>query len=467
MNLYDLIIIGNIVTNILKIIFVTYALSILQNKRYRMQEYGITILMYSISFILFKDDDWRTYVIKNFYTVFIFIVYLFKIKVEIGTNIARILVLITSFEMVQFIAAISGSICALFISKVSLRRQVISGVVSMLLLAVFLSIIINGVKNKIIKLELSFSKKCMACFIYGFIVCIKIPFLYTEIRDALALKMVILTILCCTVIFLIISKIDKRNAVKEREIIEENNKKLSTKLHKSQEILPAMVQVLSHVTENGGTEMETQKAQELLEEVNNLYGRQLKENSKEDLQLKNFCSTGLKILDQQLKVYQMEASDRDVNLDIFVQAPINDIIKKDDIDQWKLQRAVGDLVRNAFRAVESEDKKCRANKHILLIIGCRYEGILEIAVVDNGTEFPLHVIEAFGNRGITTGGTGNGLADLVEFADEMGASISVDEFDGRTSLFTKRVSISFDKQGKKYFYSSRSEFVKGSFWNTR
>ena len=302
---------------------------------------------------------------------------------------------------------------------------------------------------------------------YLLIICLKVPFLYTDIQEARIFKIMMLTIICCTVIFLIISKIDKHNAEKEKAKIEENNKKLSTKLHKSQEILPAMVQVLSNVTESGRTEMETREAHELLEEVSDLYEQQLKENSKEDLQLKNFCSTGLKILDQQLKVYQMEAIDRNVNLDIFVQAPINDLMKKNGIDQLKLQRAVGDMVRNAFRAVESEDKKCHVNKHILLIIGCQYEDILEVAVVDNGTEFPLHVIEAFGKRGVTTGGTGNGLADLVEFADETGASISVDEFDGKTSLFTKKVSIIFDKRRMNYFNSPRKESVGSSFWNTQ
>ena len=321
-------------------------------------------------------------------------------------------------------------------------------------------------KNGMIDVNFTSFNKCLTCLIYFLVVCVKIPFLYTDIKDGRVLKIVLLTNICCIIVFLIISGIDKRNAEKERTRIEENNKKLTTRLHKSQEILPAMVQVLSQVAENSGTEMETQKAHELLAEVNDLYGRQLRENSEEDLQLKNFCSTGLKVLDQQLKVYQMEAIDRNVNLDIFIQAPINDLIKKDGIDQLKLQRAVGDLVRNAFRAVEREDKKCRASKHILLIIGCRYEDILEVAVVDNGTEFPLHVIEAFGKRGVTTGGTGNGLADLVEFADDMGASISVDEFDGRTSLFTKRVSISFDKQRKNNFNSTRKEYIGGSFWNT-
>lgn len=55
----------------------------------------------------------------------------------------------------------------------------------------------------------------------------------------------------------------------------------------------------------------------------------------------------------------------------------------------------------------------------------------------------------------------------MEFADEMGASISVNEFDGKTSLFTKRVSISFDKQGINYFNSHRKGQVGSSFWNTQ
>jgi len=147
---------------------------------------------------------------------------------------------------------------------------------------------------------------------------------------------IFITMVCCTIIFFVISRIERHNAEMERAKMEENNKNLSSKLHKSQEIIPAVVQVLSNVTENNGMEMEEQETQKLLSEMTDLFGQQLKENSKEDLQLKSFCSTGLKILDQQLKVYQMEAIDRNVNLDIYVQAPINDIIKRDDIDQLKL-----------------------------------------------------------------------------------------------------------------------------------
>lgn len=417
--------------------------------------------MYIIGYRLLQSDNWGIYVVQCIYTVFILWSNLRNEYHNSNELFSKICVLLSVYEI--------GSIMCDFIGLILLWAlssgidKVEWGLTSSLIIRTiyFISLLKCFPGTATLK---NVTKR-NGYISYLLVVSLKIPVLYSDIRDALVLKMVFLTIICCTVIFLIISRIDKHNAEKERAKIEENNKKLSSKLHKSQEILPAMVQVLSNVKENGGTEMEEQEAHKLLEEVSDLYGQQLKENSKEDLQLKNFCSTGLKILDEQLKVYQMEALDRNVNLDIFVQAPINGIIKKDNIDQLKLQRAVGDLVRNAFRVMEREDKKCRAKGHILLIIGCQYEGILEIAVVDNGAEFPLHVIQAFGRRGVTTGGTGNGLADLVEFADETKASIRVDEFAWETSTFTKKVSIIFDKQRMNYFNSTRSELIEGSFWN--
>ncbi|MBR3602889.1 MAG: HAMP domain-containing histidine kinase [Lachnospiraceae bacterium] len=329
---------------------------------------------------------------------------------------------------------------------------------------VFILSVMYIVKSKIVNYNWTFSKMCIAYFVYFLVIFGKIPFFYTDITENKAMKGMFIVAICCTIIFFIISRIERHNAEMERAKIEENNKKLSTKLHKSQEIIPAVVQILNDVTENSGKEMEEHETQKLLNEMTDLFGQQLKQNSKEDLQLKNFCSTGLKLLDQQLKVYQMEAVDRGVNFDIYVQAPISEIIKRENIDQLKLQRALGDLIRNAFRAIERNSNKCRAKGHVLLIIGCRYEGILEIAVVDNGAEFPLHVIEAFGRRGVTSWGTGNGLADTMEFAEETGASICVEEFDGKTNSFTKKVSMIFDKCRKNYYNSSRKELVGGSFW---
>ena len=454
-----------LVTNIIEIFYITYSLSIVQNKVYKLKDFCICILLYLPSFFLLKDNDWRIYIIKHVYMLFIFIVYLLKCEIEVNKYIPLICMLLSVCGIVKVVIAAMGSITALFLYVKFLSLETLGTLSAIFYMIVFCWLMIKTMKSRVVNIEFTFTKKCIAYLIYFIVICAKIPFLYTDIQDALALKMVLISIICCTVIFFIISRIEKHNADKERALIEENNKILSTKLHKAQEILPAMVQAVSDVVENSGKEMEGQQARKLLAEMTDMYGQNLKENSKEDLQLKNFCSTGLALLDQQLKGYQIEASDKNINMDIFVQAPINEIMKKDGIDQWKLQRAVGDMVRNAFRVEEKEDKKCRLNKHILLIIGCQYEDVLEISVLDNGKPFPLYVIETFGKRGVTTGGTGNGLADLVEFADETNASIWVEEFAWETDSFTKKVSIKFDCRRLNYFNSPREAFIKNVFWN--
>ena len=453
-----------LLTNMIEIFAIIYFLSCIVNITYRMRDFIISILLYLPTFFFLEDNDWKIYVLRNVYLMLIFILYLLKNRGNLKQYLSLICILLSVCGMLKILAAFLGALTAVVmpIDFIMLETQIVLATTVYMFL--FALILIYILKHKISNYTLSFSKKCIAYFLYFFVIFGRIPFVYADLQEARPLKTAIISMVCCTIIFFIISRIERHNAEMERAKIEENNKKLSTKLHKSQEIIPAVVQVLSNVAENSGKEMEEQETQKLLNEMTDLFGQQLKENGKEDLHLKNFCSTGLTVLDHQLKGYQMEAIDRGVNLDIYVQAPINDIIKRNNIDQLKLQRAVGDLIRNAFRVIINEKRSSRTNGHILLIIGCQYEGILEIAVVDNGAQFPLHVIETFGRRGVTTGGTGNGLADLVEFAEETKATICVEEFDGKTDSFTKKISMIFDKQRENWFISSRWEQVNSSYW---
>lgn len=455
---------GRFIFSIIELFFITYSLNTVLEVKYKVRNLVVCILLYLPCFFFLETNDWKMYVLKQLYLLLIYVSYLCKRQDKITQYVPLICVMLNVYGIIKVLIGVLAVVTVEIVPFEFVPKDVRITVVSIGYMLICITTLICFMKNRISNYNWTFSKKCMACFLYFFVVFSKIPFLYTEIQDGLILKMVFVTIICCTIIFFIISRIERHNAEMERAKIEENNKKLSTKLHKSQEIIPAVVQILNDVTENSGKEMEEHETQKLLTEMTDLFGQQLKQNSKEDLQLKNFCSTGLIILDQQLKVYQMEAIDRGVNFDIYVQAPINELIKRDNIDQMKLQRALGDLIRNAFRAIERNSKKCRAKGHILLIIGCRYEGILEIAVVDNGEEFPLHVIEAFGKRGVTSWGTGNGLADMVEFAQETKASICVEEFDGKTNSFTKKVSMIFDKCRKNYYNSVRKELIESSFW---
>lgn len=449
-----------------RFIYVTEILSILRNIKIKKYKKLFYLCLYSIGYVVLERNNYQSYLFQYIYFFFVVCLEMNKLKTKIMEFTSHICTVLISFEVINLIGNVLAALLTGILKNSFIKMAYIAVACAFFIKSIMIGWVIHSIKKYNINLKLSFLKQCLAWIIYLIVVCAKIPFLYTDIRDAFEWKVIFLTIICCTVIFLVISQIEKCNAEQEIARIEENNKILSTKLHKSREILPAMVQVLNHVTGNNGEEMDEQEAHKLLEEVNDLYGQQLKENNKEDVQLKSFCSTGLRILDQQLSFYQREAIDKDVNFDIYVQAPINELLKRDDIDQLRFQRALGDLVRNAFRSLEREDKKCRAKGHILLIIGCRYEGILEISVVDNGVSFPLYVIETFGKRGVTTGGMGNGIADLVDFAKEIRASICLDEFEGETNSFTKKVSIIFDKKGINIFNSARRGLVTGPFWST-
>lgn len=456
-------------TQVIKVVYVYNCLAIIASNKEKKLSTVVCLVAYLIFHFEFIDYNYKLYIVKNVISNILFLEVAKIKKVERNLAIPYITLILLIYDIVIFVSSISGMIIISFLPPIlqeEKRKYIVVILILTFLRVCFVFFILKLIRRKRVYYKNIIISKYGIALGYFFVICAKIPFLYTEIQDGITWKMIFLTIICCTVIFLVISKIDRHNAEEEKARIEENNKILITKLHKSKEILPAVVYALNDIAESGKMEMEEQNTHKLLAEVADLYGLQVKEDSKDDLRLKNFCSTGLTLLDQQLRLYQSEALDRNVNLDILVQAPIDVQMKKNNIDRLRLQRAVGDMVRNAFRAIEREDKKCRSRGHILLIIGCRYENILEIAVVDNGAAFPLRAVESFGRRGITTGGTGNGLADLVEFAMDANASVWLEEFPETEDGFTKKLAIIFDNKRQNFLKSSIREQVDSSFWNT-
>lgn len=446
-------------TRIIKGIFIyetlDYELKLKNNKRNKI----VLIIFFCFGYYLFQAENYRAYIYRHIYTFLLLYFYSKRGEYPKECQIPTICIVVGIYEIINTVTNIITVIIVFFLpidEEYAKNGMVILAIV---LRIIFLFLGFKLVKRKKQNWESIQRIKYLIYFMVLFILSVRIPFLYTDIKDIREWKVIILSITFCTAIFFVILQLDRHNAAKEKARIEENNKKLNTKLHQSQEILPAVMQILNDVTINNGTKMEENKAHKLLEEVSTLLSQQRKENGKYDLKLKTFYSTGLEILDMQLNIYQSEAIEKKVNLDIFVQAPIDKVIKEKGIDQLRLQRAIGDLIRNAFNAI---GRKQDAGGHILVVIGCQNEGILEIIVMDDGNEFPLLVLEDFGRRGNTLGGTGNGLADLTEFAKDVNASIYVEEFEEGADSFTKKISLIFDDSGINFIESKRKGLIKSS-----
>lgn len=435
-----------------------YSLQLEKSKK----EKFVFMLLYMLGFYGIGIGTYQGYISWYIYAFIIFFIYSRKEIHKKSLQISILCMYLGIYELISILMNLATVIIVFFLPFEFVNTKSGIVVISALIRVYILFLCFNYFKEMKLNYEKILKNRYLIYILFLLVVFIKIPFLFTGITEIREWKAFILAICSCSVIFFVISQIERSKVAKEKARIEESNKALTAKLHKSREILPAVVQVLRGVTEKSGIEMEKHDTRKLLKEVNNLYGQQIKENVKEDIQLKNFCSTGLSVLDQQLNVYQYEAIEREYNLDIFVQEPIDGLVKRHGIAQLKLQRTIGDLVRNAFRAI---GRRCEKNGHILLIIGCRYENILELAVMDNGAEIPLYVLETFGKRGVTTEGTGNGLADLREFAKDVKASIRIDEFREEEDLFTKKISVIFDGQNRYILDSSRREMIKSSIWN--
>ncbi len=226
----------------------------------------------------------------------------------------------------------------------------------------------------------------------------------------------------------------------ERRQLWEDNKRMSSEIHRSKEIIPAIQSTLDRLVENRDNE-------ELIQEIRQLCGEQMKESKAESMQEKQFPSTGVAVLDEQLKMFGQEAASRGINLDVFVADLVKPALKQQKIQEMDFLRLVGDLTRNAFRAVADE------TGNILIIFGY-LQGDFQLEIYDDGKPFPEFVLEQFGKRGLTTGGTGNGLADILECVDKYQASYYMEEY-AQQDTFTKEIRIVWDGKNDRVIQPNR------------
>lgn len=393
--------------------------------------------------VYFPADTLRLYFLKNIFEIAAMSFYL-QYRRKGNGNIyitAEACLLELTYEIIYLISAIGGNAVYWILGiTLDLYQEESLIIFSAIIITIVLAVE-DRVKNKWRPIALSTNQyRLLIIFSCVIFYSIKATFIFTDISYAQVYKGAIIAMIVSLAAFVVISGNEKYKTAEEKVKIEEDNRRLSAQLHKSKEVLPVMLSVLKEMIDEDTGE-ENQQAYRLLREVHDLYGQQLIENHKEDLVLKSFGSTGLQILDQQLEKYLKEAQEKKINMDIFIPEPIDKLLREEKINRLKFQRTVGDMIRNAFFAVEKADD---GEGEIFVIIGCGDESFLEIVVLDNGVYFPKAVLKNFGQRGITTGGTGNGLADIVEFVKEEKASLILEEYESGEEMFSKRFTVLFD-----------------------
>lgn len=240
---------------------------------------------------------------------------------------------------------------------------------------------------------------------------------------------------CLVGIFTILWLMDHYKMAKIQKMYAEDNKQMSQKLHRSKEILPMIANYASSMDAAQDEEMRKK-----LEAVCHDYGKEL---GGAEMSAELFDTTGIDLVDLLLKTKITECVEQDIELDVFVGTQIHKDMKRLDIGDGEIARLIGDLLRNAIHAVNG-----LKNKMILLLIVKDEDEHVLIRIYDSGIPFPPYVLERFGERGNTTWGTGNGLADLMDTLKRVHASIEINTEMAPGDVFTKEICICFDGEDR-------------------
>lgn len=235
-----------------------------------------------------------------------------------------------------------------------------------------------------------------------------------------------------TMLFTAFMLLQHNRLTAKQQAIEEDNRQMSQRLHRSKDVLGVVSQVVAS---------EDHIDPKLRQELADFCGDEMNEIQDRTLGTSLIGDTGIELVNVMLQRQMMRCADENISFDVMIPAPIDGYIQDIGISVTEFMRMLNDLLKNAVKAILSSEN---AHRELLLIMGDSGNGCFEIRIYDSGVPFPETILEHFGERGNTTGGTGNGIADTVGTLNRYHASLALELIEPETDIYTKCIHITFD-----------------------
>lgn len=229
----------------------------------------------------------------------------------------------------------------------------------------------------------------------------------------------------------------------------EENERLARITHRDNTLISALknatVKYLSTDFANPTVALETRD--QLLENINTLSaGRNSLADTHKEKSSRKF-ETGLKLLDALLHEMDEKALEMNISFAVHMGTSLDNFIPEE-ISEEDLVHTVDDLLKNAFKATTSCEKRMvqlqfyKLGKHFV------------VEVADTGIPFEVKSLVNMGIEKLTTyeDGSGIGLVDIWTTKEKYGATYHLDECIN-AAPFSKKVSLTFDKKNR---YSIRT-----------
>ena len=246
---------------------------------------------------------------------------------------------------------------------------------------------------------------------------------------------IIILLLYFTMIFTAFMLLQHNRLTAKQQAIEEDNRQMSQRLHRSKDVLGVVSQVVAS-EEHIDPKLRKELADFCDDEMNEMQDRTLGVNLIGD--------TGIELVNVMLQKQMMRCADLNISFDVMIPAPVDGYIQNIGISVTEFMRMLNDLLKNAVKAILSSENE---HRELLLIMGDAGADCFEIRLYDSGVPFPPVILEHMGERGNTTDGTGNGLADTIETLGHYHASFAIEPIEPGADIYTKCVHIAFDGRG--------------------
>ncbi len=246
---------------------------------------------------------------------------------------------------------------------------------------------------------------------------------------------IIILLLYLTMIFTAFMLLQHNRLTAKQQAIEEDNRQMSQRLHRSKDVLGVVSQVVAS-EEHIDPKLRKELADFCDDEMNEMQDRTLGVNLIGD--------TGIELVNVMLQKQMMRCADLNISFDVMIPAPVDGYIQNIGISVTEFMRMLNDLLKNAVKAILSSENE---HRELLLIMGDAGADCFEIRLYDSGVPFPPVILEHMGERGNTTDGTGNGLADTIETLAHYHASFAIESIEPGADIYTKCVHIAFDGRG--------------------
>lgn len=239
-------------------------------------------------------------------------------------------------------------------------------------------------------------------------------------------------LVCFAMLYTVIMNLQHRHLTADNQRILDDNQRMSQEIHRSRDVIDVVSRVVA---------TEDTIDPKLRQELADFCKSEKQEMFDPDLAASLIGDTGMDLLNALLRDKLCQCRQQEISFEVMIPEPIDTYVSDIGIGEAELLRVINDLVKNAVTAINKTDGEVR---EILLILAVGPSDCLELCVYDSGVPFPDFILERFGERGNTTTGTGNGLADTVNTLRTYDASIEIEAIDPGTDIYTKCVRICFD-----------------------